>query len=50
MKSKEKFFIFQNDEREKLLIFINDLLKAEDIVLFKGSNSMKLWEIIEGIS
>ena len=50
MKSKEKCFIFQNDEREKLLTFINDLLKAEDIVLFKGSNSMKLWEIIEGIT
>lgn len=35
------------ENHAKLTVALNETLKPDDIVLFKGSNSMKMWEIIE---
>lgn len=45
-----KCFYFPLEEREALVKKIKEVLQPQDMILFKGSNSMKLAEIVEEIS
>ncbi|MGX6978462.1 UDP-N-acetylmuramoyl-tripeptide--D-alanyl-D-alanine ligase [Vagococcus elongatus] len=49
-KEEMTYFYFPLEEREALIKKIKEVLQPQDIILFKGSNSMKLAEIVEGIS
>lgn len=42
---KVKATVFEEGQREELAQYLKELLKEGDAVLFKGSNSMKLWDI-----
>ena len=40
---------FDKEEKQEMITFLRNTLKEGDAVLFKGSNSMKLWEAAEGL-
>ena len=43
-------FFFYFDSNNELLLNLKNIMKKEDTILFKASNGMKLFEVVEKLT